>query len=79
MNEYILESHLQTHKLIMEEVRKLVPAKKMFDNREFSLSQVIVNEDDSLVAEYSRYIGCGDYDRETDYLDPSKLFDSHNI
>lgn len=73
MNEYILTAHLEMHRAIMDEVKKLVPTKQTFNGKEFSLREVIVDEDNCLVAHYSRYLGCGDYDRETVYLRPEEL------
>lgn len=74
MNEYILEKHLEMHQLIMTEVKKVVPTKKTIHGREFSLDEVIINEDGNLVAHYTRYVGCGDYDRATEYLQPYDLY-----
>jgi hypothetical protein len=73
MNEHILSTHLEMHRVIMAEVRKLVPAKQTFNGAEYSLSQVVVDEDDCLIAKYSRYMGCGDYDYETVYLRSEEL------
>lgn len=76
MNQYILEAHIELHKLIMEEVEKLVPSTKpnVF-GREMKLVRVLVDKDGCLSAEYSRYMGCGETEDESVYLDPNKLFD----
>lgn len=74
MNEYIVEAHLQMHRLIMEEVKKRVPVKRTFYGKELTLTNVTVDEDGTLAATYSRYRGCGEYDREEIHLRADELF-----
>ena len=74
MNEYIVEAHLEMHRHIMSEVKKKVPAKRTFYGRELTLSNVTVDEDGILMAKYSRYRGCGEYDTEDVHLRPDELF-----
>lgn len=72
-----INEHLENHRELLQFAKSKLPSKKKFswDDREHSLTSIYIDEDGCIIANYTLYMGCGEYDREREYIEPSTLFE----
>lgn len=75
MNYEAIEAHLELHLQVLAVIKTKVPEKKVFSfGNIYTLSDIVIQDDGGVRADYSRYIGCGEYEHETEFLDLRALF-----
>lgn len=75
MNTNIIEAHLELHRHIMAVIKERVPKTHVGTFKEtYTLDEISTDDEGTLVAKYSRYEGCGQYEHETVYLNVRALF-----
>jgi hypothetical protein len=75
MNRQILDAYCDLHRTVMEDLKTRVPAEiESIFKRKMTLSEIKIDGEGCITAEYTRYMGCGESEREYVIIDPYKLF-----